>query len=80
MITEDKITEIFFIIDEFDKEYELQMEEQKLLLCSDGKQRRRRKAQISDSEIMTIILLFHFGTFRNFGALLSVLHQGTPSS
>ena len=66
MITEDKITEIFYIIDEFDKEYELQMEEQKLLPCSDGKQRRRRKAQISDSEIMTIMLLFHFGTFRNF--------------
>ena len=38
----------------------------KLLLGSDGKKHRMRKASLSDSEIMTILLIFHFGSFRNF--------------
>ncbi len=36
------------------------------LLTSDGKTRRRRAASMSDSEIMTILIMFHFGTFDNF--------------
>lgn len=31
-----------------------------------GKKRRNRKASLSDSEIMTILIVFHFGSFRNF--------------
>ena len=37
-----------------------------LSLKSDGKQHRRRKCQMSDSEIMTILICFHFNTYRNF--------------
>ena len=40
--------------------------EKKLLLGSDGKKHRMRKASLSDSEIMTILLIFHFGSFQNF--------------
>ena len=65
MITEDKITEIFCIIDEFCKFFE-QENGKKLLLGSDGKKHRMRKASLSDNEIMTILLIFHFGSFRNF--------------
>ena len=65
MITEDKVTEIFCIIDEFCKFFE-QENGKKLLLGSDGKKHRMRKASLSDSEIMTILLIFHFGSFRNF--------------
>lgn len=65
MITEDKVTEIFCTIDEFDKEFESLIENQPML-SADGRCRRRRKAMLSDSEIMTIMLVFHFGTFRNF--------------
>ena len=32
----------------------------------DDRRRRRQSASMSDSEIMTILLLFHFGSFRNF--------------
>ena len=32
----------------------------------DERRRRRRSASMSDSEIMTVLLLFHFGSFRNF--------------
>ena len=35
-------------------------------MSSDGKPRRYRKASLSDSEIMTILIVFYFGSFRNF--------------
>lgn len=65
MITKDKVTEIFCIIDEFDKNFDLELKKN-LLPVTDGRQHRNRKASLSDSEIMTILLLFHFGTYRNF--------------
>ena len=40
--------------------------EKKTLISSDGKVRRNRKASLSDSEIMTILIAFQFGSFRNF--------------
>ena len=36
------------------------------MLPEGGKKRRNRSCEMSDSEIMTILLLFHFGTFKNF--------------
>lgn len=36
------------------------------MLPDDGKKHRNRSCEMSDSEIMTILLLFHFGTFKNF--------------
>ena len=65
MITNDKIIEIFCATDEFSKKYEEEMENMHLL-SSEGKVRRRRAASMSDSEIMTILIMFHFGTFDNF--------------
>ncbi|MBQ8867796.1 MAG: IS982 family transposase, partial [Bacteroidaceae bacterium] len=65
MITDDKVTEIFCATDEFCKEFERQIGK-KTFISSDGKVRRNRKASLSDSEIMTILIMFHFGSFRNF--------------
>lgn len=65
MITNDKIIEIFCATDEFSKKYEEEIENMPLL-SSEGKVRRRRAASMSDSEIMTILIMFHFGTFDNF--------------
>ena len=65
MISKDKVTDIFCIIDEFDKNFALELKKN-LLPVTDGKKYRNRKISLSDSEIMTILLLFHFGTFRNF--------------
>ena len=65
MITADKITEIFCAVDEFCKEFDNQIDK-KSLISSDGKRRRYRKASLSDSEIMTILIVFQFGSFRNF--------------
>lgn len=68
MITTDKVTEIFCIIDEFMKNFDSEVEKNlKLPLReADGKQRRRRKGQLSESEIMTILICYHSGAFANF--------------
>ena len=65
MITEDKITEIFCAVDEFCKEFDKEMDK-KSLMSSEGTPRRYRRASLSESEIMTILIAFQFGSFRNF--------------
>ncbi len=54
MITNSKIIEIFCAIDEFCKNFDAEIEKNLLkgLPKSDGKQRRNRKGQMCESEIM----------------------------
>ena len=68
MITKDKVTEIFCIIDEFDKNLSAEFAKNLRLPChnSDGKRYRNRKGRLSESEIMTILVCYHFGAYRNF--------------
>ena len=64
-ITKDKITEIFCIIDDFCKEYDAEIE--KMAISEpNGRKHRKRKWAMSRSEIMAILIYFHFNTFRNF--------------
>jgi hypothetical protein len=65
MLTLDKIIEIYCIIDDFCKEYAIEASKMPCLKDAD-KPRRNRSCEMSDSEIMTILVLFHFGTFKNF--------------
>ena len=65
MTTDCKVTEIFCIIDEFCKHFDAE-NAGNLLEDNSGVKRKRRVASLSDSEIMTILLYFHFGTFLNF--------------
>ena len=51
-------------MDEFSKNFDSELE--KNLLSASGKQRRRRKATMSDSEIMTVQLMFHIGGYKCF--------------
>lgn len=53
------------MLDEFSKNFDAEMQNHSLP-TGFPKARRRRKASLSDSEIMTILLVFHFGTFANF--------------
>lgn len=76
MITKDKVTEIFYIIDEFMIHFN-EANAEKLLLSSENRPRRRRAASLSDSEIMTIMLMFHFGSFRNFKHYYLFFIKGT---
>ncbi len=63
MIPENKVTEIYFIIDEFFKEFDAVIREHSLENFQTKK--RNRKFAMSESEVMTILLLFHFGAFKN---------------
>ncbi|PKP42772.1 MAG: hypothetical protein CVT95_12390 [Bacteroidetes bacterium HGW-Bacteroidetes-12] len=64
MISPSKITEIFFIIDEFCKEFE-KAKDGHLLESNNGLKRRNRSFKLSDSEVITILVLFYYGQFRN---------------
>ena len=54
MITEDKITEIFCIADDFCKELEKEFAK-KVLPDSDNAPKRHRKRMMSDAEVITIL-------------------------
>ena len=60
----DKITEIFYIIDEFCKEFE-KVKEGHVLQKDSIKKARNRKFKLDDSEVITILILFHLGQYRN---------------
>lgn len=64
MIAESKITEIFCVIDEFNKNFDKEISNH-VLISSSGKRRRNRKSIMSESEIMTILVLFHFSHCRD---------------
>jgi len=62
MFTEDKITEIFFMADEFCKFFNIYMEKHAI---NDGKKRRYHRAStLSDAEVMLIVILFHNSGYR----------------
>ena len=65
MITKDKITEIFCIADDFCKEFELETDKTGLSEKNKGCH-RHRKWRMSKSEIITILICFHFNSYRNF--------------
>lgn len=63
MLSLDKVTEIYFIVDEFFKEFNQVLKEH--ALPDNRVKKRNRKFTLSDSEVMTILLLFHYGAFKN---------------
>ncbi len=63
MLTPDKIIEIFVKVDDFCKEFDLEIKKHQL---DAGKCKvRDRKALLADSEIITILIAFHSGHFTN---------------
>lgn len=61
----DKVIEFFVKLDDFQQEFTKNMENHPKLVDTKVK-RRNRKGKLSDSEMMSIYLLFHFGQFTNF--------------
>ena len=68
MITKDKVTEIFCIIDEFDKNLSAELAKtcvyRPITVTANATETAR--AGLSESEIMTILVCYHFGVYRNF--------------
>ena len=64
-----KVTEIYCIADDFCKEYNLELNKTSLSLSNpsaDSLKHHKRKGRMSDAEMITILILFHSNTFRNF--------------
>jgi len=62
---ESKTTEIFYLVDEFCKEF-YKADEGHVLTQTTVKKTRNRKFVLSDSEVITIMILFHQKQYRNF--------------
>ena len=62
MFTDDKITEIFFMADDFCKFFDAMME--KYTLQAQGKRKYHREGSLSKSEVMVIMILFHNSGYR----------------
>ena len=62
MITDDKVTELFCMSDDFCKFFDAMME--KYTLKSDTKRRYHRDSTMSKAEIMLIMILFHDSGYR----------------
>lgn len=58
-ITKDKITEIFYLTDEFCNEFNESLSSHTIGYIA------KRKPKMSQSEVITIMILFHFGAFKN---------------
>jgi hypothetical protein len=58
-LTKDKITEIFYLIDEFCAQFEASTASYKLGNLP------KRTPRLSQSEVITLMTLFHYGCFRN---------------
>lgn len=64
MTPTNKTVEIYYLVDEFLKEYDPVIKSHSL---EEGapKKRRNRKFNLSDSKVMTILILFHSSSFRD---------------
>lgn len=60
----DKVTEFFVEADDFCKEFEIEIRKHLIECTKPGS--RARESQLSDSEIISILILFHYGQFSNF--------------
>lgn len=58
-LTQDKVTEIFYLTDEFCQEFSKSFDSHLI------GNKPKKQPRMSDSEVITILVLFHFGNFRN---------------
>ena len=67
MITDDKVTEIFCIADDFCKVFYAQMA--KYTFKAERKRKYHRESRMSKAEIMVIMILFHSSWYRLLGGI-----------
>jgi Transposase DDE domain len=64
MLTINEITEIFYLCDDFSKEFDKSFKKH-ILKADNGKKTRNKPCRLSHSEVMTILISFHLGGYRN---------------
>jgi hypothetical protein len=69
MLTVNEVTEIFYLIDEFSKEFDI-LYKKHLLPMDDGKRHRNKPDRMFEREVMTILIALPFSLtlkiIRNF--------------
>ena len=58
-LTRDKVTEIFYLADEFCQQFDKTISKHQL------GNKPKRKPRMSQSEVITIMVMFHYGAFKN---------------
>ena len=77
MFSQNEIIEIFCKVDDFCKEFENGIQSQKRLIqTGKGVKYRNRSNQMSDSEIVTIMICFHLGAHKTFKHYYNQVVQG----
>ncbi|MBO5848542.1 MAG: IS982 family transposase [Bacteroidales bacterium] len=61
MLSDNKVIEIFYMADDFCNFFNETVKKHSI---DDGKKHRNKPSRLSDSEIMTILIMFHMGGFR----------------
>ena len=61
MLPEDKVTGIYYLIDEFSKIFDQSIKKSSI---DDGKRHRNKSCKLSESEVSTILVLFHLGGYK----------------
>lgn len=64
MLTTNEIIEIFYLCDDFTKEFDKSFKKH-ILQADNGKKTRNKSGKLSRSEVMTILITFHLGSYRN---------------
>lgn len=64
MLTTNEITEIFYLSNDFSKEFDKSYKKH-ILQVDNGKKTRNKLGKLSHSEVMTILISFHLGCYRN---------------
>ena len=64
MLTINEVTEIFYLCDDFSKEFDKSFKKH-ILQSDNGKKTRNKPGKLSHSEVMTILISFHLGGYRN---------------
>ena len=64
-LSKDKVTEIFYFADNFCKEFYKSIEAHAIEESGKARREPRRKPKVSSGEVITIMVLFHYGAFRN---------------
>ena len=69
----DKVTQFYVELDDFCKEFEQELSKRPVI--EGAVKSRRRAGNLSDAEMMSIYLLFHFGQFTNFKSFYTMYVQ-----
>ena len=76
MFPNNKIIEIFSICDDFSKVFDKTLEQKAILNCDSSKKRKyHRDGMMSDSEVMTILILFHDSVILRKRSIIETINE-----